>query len=92
MTTIVIPKGFVPTKGTYTKSETAEYLRVSIRTVENFISRGLLRKSCALRRVLIRSEDVETFLSRTGQAAWTDRGIRARLSRCESSRCFSWLI
>ena len=66
MTSIAIPKGFVPTKGTYTKKEAAEYLCVSIRTVENLISRGLLRKSHVLRRVLIRGEDVETFLARTG--------------------------
>jgi len=57
----------IPQRPTYTTKEAAVYLNVSVRTIRNFITRGLLRKSHALRRRnLIRGDDVETFLSRTG--------------------------
>jgi excisionase family DNA binding protein len=56
----------IPQRATYTTKEAAAYLNVSVRTIRNFITRGLLRKSHALRRRnLIRGDDVETFLSRT---------------------------
>ena len=57
---------FIPQQPTYTTKEAAAYLNVSVRTIRNFIARGLLRKSHAVRRRnLIRGDDVETFLSRT---------------------------
>ena len=56
----------IPQRATYTTKEAAAYLKVSVRTIRNFITRGLLRKSNALRRRnLIRGDDVETFLAAT---------------------------
>lgn len=54
-----------PTTGAYTINEAATFLKVSPRTIRNWIGRKLLRKSKALRDVRIPAVDVETFYERT---------------------------
>ena len=56
---------FIPQQATYTAKEAASYLKVSERQIRYFITRKLLRKSKALTKTLIPSEDVETLLART---------------------------
>lgn len=58
-------KNTAPTKATYTIREAAAYLSVSERTIRNLIYRKLLRRSHALRRVLLLGQDVEGFLEKT---------------------------
>ncbi len=58
-------KTTAPTKATYTIREAAAYLCVSERTIRNLIYRKLLRRSHALRRVLLLGQDVESFLEKT---------------------------
>lgn len=50
---------------TYTIAEAAKYLRVSQDTIRRLIKRGLMRRSLALRKVLIPGEDVENFVEKT---------------------------
>jgi excisionase family DNA binding protein len=45
--------------------ETAEILNISTRTVRRLIDRKLLRTCYALRKVMIPTIDVETFVTRT---------------------------
>ena len=52
-------------KKTYTIREAADYLGISQDTVRRLIKRGLLRRSLALRKILIPAEDVENFLAKT---------------------------
>lgn len=54
-----------PTKATYTIRQAAAYLCVSERTIRNLIYRKLLRRSYALRRVLLLGQDVESLLEKT---------------------------
>lgn len=54
-----------PQQATYTIREAADYLRVSERTIRNLIARKLLRRSYALRRVLLAGVDVEGFVVKT---------------------------
>jgi excisionase family DNA binding protein len=58
-------EAFRPAKGAYTIKEAAAYLGLCERQIRNLITRGLLRKSKALRAVRIPGADVETFLERT---------------------------
>ena len=51
--------------GFFTVAEAAAYLRVSDKSVRRLISRGLLRPSKALRKLLIPCEQLETFYERT---------------------------
>jgi len=58
---------YTPLKpSTYTIREAADRLNISQDTVRRLIKRGLLRRSLALRKILIPVEDVETFMGRTG--------------------------
>jgi len=52
-------------KQTYTIRDAADYLGVSQDTVRRLIKRGLLRRSLALRKILIPAEDVENFVTKT---------------------------
>lgn len=54
-----------PEKNSYTLKEAAEFLKLSQRTIERLIARGLLRKSKALRRVIIPGTDIENLVERT---------------------------
>jgi ribosomal protein S20 len=49
----------------YTKQEAAAFLRVSTKQIEDYIKRGLLKKSKAARRVMISANQVESFADRT---------------------------
>jgi len=62
---MTVEEPFRPIKGAYTIKEAAGYLSVCERQIRVFISRGLLRKSKALRAVRIPGADVETFFDRT---------------------------
>jgi excisionase family DNA binding protein len=46
----------------WTKSEAAEYLRVTQRTIENWMARGLPHLKLGTRRTRFRKEDIDTFL------------------------------
>lgn len=59
MTTITVQKH------AYTINEAADYLNVSRDTIRRLIKRGLLRRSLALRKILIPAEDIENFLGKT---------------------------
>lgn len=62
---MTVKEPFRPFKGAYTIKEASAYLAVCERQIRVFISRGLLRKSKALRAVRIPGADVETFFDRT---------------------------
>lgn len=62
---ITIPKGFMPKKATYTLKESSAYLGMSINTVRDLITRGILRKSNCVSKIFIPGEDVETLMERT---------------------------
>lgn len=53
-------------KQTYTIREAAEYLSVSDDTIRRLVKRGVLRRSLAVRKILISAEDVENFIAKTG--------------------------
>jgi len=54
-----------PTAGFFTVADAADYLCVSDKTIRRLISRGLLRPSKALRKLIIPNEQLETFFERT---------------------------
>lgn len=54
-----------PQKNSYTLKEAADFLSISSRSVERLIVRGILRKSKALRRVIIPGLDVENLFEKT---------------------------
>jgi len=51
----------------YTLAETAQILRVSLRTLHRLIERGLLRSRKVGRRRIVRVEDLERFLHHGGR-------------------------
>ena len=51
--------------GFFTVPEAADYLRVSDKSIRRFVSRGLLRPSKALRKLIFPREQLETFYERT---------------------------
>ena len=56
---------FRPQKAIYTIKEAMEYLRLGDTTVRDLIKRKLLRTSKSVRKIIIKGEDVETFIDRT---------------------------
>jgi excisionase family DNA binding protein len=54
-----------PLKNSYTLKEAADFLAISQRSVERLIRRGLIRKSKALRRVIIPGVDIENLVEST---------------------------
>jgi excisionase family DNA binding protein len=52
-------------KQTYTIKGAAAYLGVSEDTIRRLIKRNLMRRSLALRKILIPAEDVENFVANT---------------------------
>lgn len=65
MTKPQLLKGYRPAKASYTIEETMLYLGVSRSTVKRLVSRDELKKSSALRFVLLTGSSVETFMDRT---------------------------
>ena len=55
-------------KPNYTIQETAVLLHVSTDTVRRLIKRKLLRRSLAVRRILIPAEDVDNFMANTASS------------------------
>lgn len=65
MSTATKKPEFTPKQATYTIKEACIYLRLGDTALRDLIRRKLLRKSKAVRKIIIPGEDVETFVART---------------------------